>query len=147
MSAAIANQQSKPIFFVHNTFVYLLIFDLLRRNDVCDFQCGYSNGTFRCGNGYLNKSEWNATFVTLLPLPGIASKELPPEVTIRKLSKFSQSEVTLTYCKLIAIQKWQLSQLPSGEPKRYVTVCMQSLYASSCNVAQCCVARHRLTEP
>jgi hypothetical protein len=41
----------------------------------------------------MKKSEWNEQFGTLLPLRGmkdIASKELSPEVTIRKLSKFNQ---------------------------------------------------------
>jgi hypothetical protein len=55
---------------------------------------------------------------SLRGIEGIASKELRPEVTIRKLSKFSQSEATWTYCKLLANQKRQLSHVPSHEPKR-----------------------------
>jgi hypothetical protein len=85
-------------------------------------------------------------------LKGIAAKELPTEVTIIiMLSKFTQSEVTLTYCKLLANQKqqfghvpsrdpmWQLSHVPSRDPKRYVTMWMQSLCATSRSVAQWCV--------
>jgi hypothetical protein len=80
--------------------------------------------------GLIKKLEWNVQFVTLLPLQGIASKELSLEVTIKKLSKFSQSEATLTYCKLLVNQKQQLSHVPSRDTRRYVSVGMQRICAS-----------------
>jgi hypothetical protein len=55
-----------------------------------------------------NKTQLLWHYFPCKALRGIVSKELLPKVTFRKLSKFSQSEATLTYCKLQFNQKRQL---------------------------------------